>query len=109
MRACARARVHESHYAGRTIIIFRYFFRSTQIRVIKNIHLSRSEMFHAHVKGVSERSELTPCIYYVCLCCVYVDYCVLVVFRLVISMGPPTMNTASLGIAGILQGNTSTV
>ena len=31
--------VHESHgyYAGRVIIIFRYFFQSTQIRVIKNI------------------------------------------------------------------------
>ena len=59
-----RVHVHESHYAGRAIIIFCYFFRSTQIRVIKNIRLSRSVMCHAHVKGVSEQSSLTPCIIY---------------------------------------------
>ena len=60
-----RVRVHESHYAGRMIIIYRYRFRSTQIRVInKYLCLSRSVMLHAHVKGVSERSELTPCTNY---------------------------------------------
>ena len=31
--------VNESHYAGQAIIIFRYLFRSTQIRVIKNIRV----------------------------------------------------------------------
>ena len=42
-----------------------YESESTQIRVIKNSYscLSRSVMFHAHVQGVSERSELTPCNY----------------------------------------------
>ena len=50
-------RVHESHYTGRAIIIFRYFFQSTQIRVIKNIRVFPSVVCHAHVKG----SELTPC------------------------------------------------
>ena len=38
------------------------FSEYTQIRVIKILCLSRSVMFHAHVKGVSERSELTSCI-----------------------------------------------
>ena len=56
-------RVHESHYTGRAIIIFRNFFQSTQIRVIKNIRVFPSVVFHAHVKGESERSELTPCNY----------------------------------------------
>ena len=36
---CQDMRVHERHYAGRAIIIFCYFFRSTQIRVIKNIRV----------------------------------------------------------------------
>ena len=49
---CQDMRVRESHYAGRMIIIFHYFFQSTQIRVIKNILcLSRSVMLHAQVKG----------------------------------------------------------
>ena len=55
-------RVHES----RTIIIFCYFFRSTQIRIIKILCVSRSVMLYAHVKGVSERSELISCSIYTC-------------------------------------------
>ena len=70
--------VHES----RAIIIFATFFRvATQIHVIKILCLSKSVMFHAHVKGASERSELTPCIHYytqllvtmVCCPCVAFD------------------------------------
>ena len=59
-----RVHMHESNYAGHAIIIFSYHFRSTQIRVIKKYScLFRSVMLHAHVKGVNERSELTPCVY----------------------------------------------
>ena len=71
-----RMRVHESHYAGRAIINFRYFFWSTQIRVIKKIFVCfQDSVFHAHIKGVSERSELmiTPCYILILQLCVCVS------------------------------------
>ena len=55
-------RVHESHYAGRAIIIFRYFIRSTQICVTK-IFVSFQVRDVSCTSKRSERSELTPCIY----------------------------------------------
>ena len=39
MRMRVRVHVHDSHYAGRAIIIFRYHFRSTQICVIKKKYI----------------------------------------------------------------------
>ena len=51
-----RVRMHKSHYPGRAIIIFRYLFRTTQIRVIK---YSRSVMFHALCTHVYARTVTT--------------------------------------------------
>ena len=54
-------RVHESHNTGHAIIAI-FFLEYTNSRYSKYLRLSRSVVFYAHVKGVSERSELTPCI-----------------------------------------------
>ena len=57
---CQDVHVHEieRYYAGRAIIIF----RSTQTRVIKIfMSFQVSHVSDAHVKEVSEQSELTPC------------------------------------------------
>ena len=54
--------MHKSHCAGCAIIIIRY----TNSRYLKCSCLSKSVMFHTRIKGVSERSELTPCNNYAC-------------------------------------------
>ena len=59
---CQDMCAHKSDYAGRAIINFRYFFRSIhKFALLKIFVCFQDSVFHAHVKGVSERSELTPC------------------------------------------------
>ena len=57
-------RMHEGHYAGRAIIIFRYLFRTTQFRVIKKLYyfvsfqVSDASCTHVAIYIVYKRSEL---------------------------------------------------